>query len=176
MRKDAKSIWKETYRKKRIEEKKKDEDRRKLENESFDKEYLAKRDIFSRKILGLFSINLLLLVIPVIICIKYLFKIDILWLDTVVIILMAYQLFLILKFIYLLFKSPENIVFSSQYRLGRIEKRYLLISLPSFFISCLQIYLYFDGKVLTALAVNVILFFIFTFVLIFYRIYISPQK
>lgn len=70
MGKDAKSIWKESYRKKRVEERKINDDRIKLEDEIFEKEYLDKRDSFSKKIREVFASNLLLLVIPVIICIN----------------------------------------------------------------------------------------------------------
>ena len=77
---------------------------------------------------------------------------------------------------YLLFKSPENIPYFNRFHLDRIAKNYLLISLPILTISCLQIYLYFKGNVLIALAVNVILFCFFSSVLILHPNITSRQK
>lgn len=183
MEKNAKSIWKENNRKNRIKERENKESERennerqlKLENEIFEKEYLVKCDISSTKIQKIASRNLLLLVIPIIICVNYLLKVNSIWIDKAVIILMAYQWTLVVNFIICIFKSPENYRIFNRFHMHRVERNYFILSLPIFLISCSQIYLYFKEKVLIASLLNVILLCTFTFLLVLYSSSISPQK
>ena len=183
MENDPKSVWKISHRISRIKERERGliereakERQINLQNEALKEEYFVKRDFCSREVQRVFSRNLLLLVIPIIISARYFFHINNMWLDNLVMLFMGYQFCLVINFIVCIFKSPENYRLFSLFHMYRVEKHYFILSVFILGLSCFGIYLYLKASLLIALLLNIVLFCLFSFILILYSCYIAPQK
>lgn len=177
----AKISYKEKHRQDRIDKRNQNEIHRKdelkkieIENKQLDQEYLNKRTVISEKVRNVFARNVLLLSIPILIIIDYIFDRKLLWLYILILSLMIFQTVLIIRFGIQLFRSPENYRFFSAIKMYRVEGNYFKMSLPLLLLGLLQTFLFYNSYSLIAMAVNIVLFCCFTLLLVLYISYISP--